>query len=135
MGLADTFTQIVDSLPDDWTDLEIDVRIFDERDPLVSGPLFNPDGRTVVTGDPATGMRFYREAIALGQQMLTRDPARADTPTSSPSCSQARAVPSSSETGASTNSAPNVRTTRSKPAGSVTDAGSARTTSSHRSGA
>ena len=31
MGLADTFTQIVDSLPDDWTDLEMDVRIFDER--------------------------------------------------------------------------------------------------------
>ena len=31
MGLADTFTQIVDSLPDDWTDLEFDVRIFDER--------------------------------------------------------------------------------------------------------
>src|SRR5690348_12018576 len=30
-SLADTFTQIVDSLPDDWTDLEIDLRIFDER--------------------------------------------------------------------------------------------------------
>jgi hypothetical protein len=30
MGLADTFQQIVDSLPDDWTDLEIDLRIFDE---------------------------------------------------------------------------------------------------------
>lgn len=31
MGLADTFTTIVDSLPDDWTDLELDLRIFDER--------------------------------------------------------------------------------------------------------
>ena len=31
MALADTFTQVVDSLPDDWTDLEIDLRIFDER--------------------------------------------------------------------------------------------------------
>ncbi len=31
MGLADTFTTIVESLPDDWTDLEIDLRIFDER--------------------------------------------------------------------------------------------------------
>ena len=31
MALADTLTQIVDSLPDDWTDLELDVRIFDER--------------------------------------------------------------------------------------------------------
>jgi hypothetical protein len=31
MGLADTFTAIVDSLPDDWTDLELDLRIFDER--------------------------------------------------------------------------------------------------------
>jgi hypothetical protein len=29
--LGDTFTQIVDSLPDDWTDLELDLRIFDER--------------------------------------------------------------------------------------------------------
>jgi hypothetical protein len=31
MALAETFNQIVDSLPDDWTDLEIDLRIFDER--------------------------------------------------------------------------------------------------------
>jgi hypothetical protein len=31
MGLADTYTQILDSLPDDWTDLEFDLRIFDER--------------------------------------------------------------------------------------------------------
>src|SRR3954451_6476771 len=30
MSLADDFQPIVDSLPDDWTDLEIDVRIFDE---------------------------------------------------------------------------------------------------------
>jgi hypothetical protein len=31
MALADNFTEIVDSLPDDWTDLELDLRIFDER--------------------------------------------------------------------------------------------------------
>jgi hypothetical protein len=31
VALADTFQQIVDSLPDDWTDLEFDLRIFDER--------------------------------------------------------------------------------------------------------
>src|ERR1700692_3117865 len=31
MPLADTFMEIVDSLPDDWTDLELDLRIFDER--------------------------------------------------------------------------------------------------------
>lgn len=30
MSLADTFQQIVDSLPDDWTDLELDMRIADE---------------------------------------------------------------------------------------------------------
>jgi hypothetical protein len=30
MGLADTFQQVVDSLPDDWTDLELDLRIYDE---------------------------------------------------------------------------------------------------------
>jgi hypothetical protein len=31
MALADTFTAIVESLPDDWTDLELDLRIFEER--------------------------------------------------------------------------------------------------------
>jgi hypothetical protein len=31
MGLAEAFQGIVDSLPDDWTDLEIDLRIFDEE--------------------------------------------------------------------------------------------------------
>ena len=30
MGLADTFAAVVDSLPDDWTDLEFDMRIADE---------------------------------------------------------------------------------------------------------
>jgi hypothetical protein len=30
MGLADTFQQVVESLPDDWTDLELDLRIHDE---------------------------------------------------------------------------------------------------------
>ena len=31
MALADIFSEVVDSLPDDWTDLELDLRIFDER--------------------------------------------------------------------------------------------------------
>jgi hypothetical protein len=30
MGLADTFQRIVDSLPEDWTHLELDMRIADE---------------------------------------------------------------------------------------------------------
>ena len=30
MALADTFQQTVAELPDDWTDLTIDLRIFDE---------------------------------------------------------------------------------------------------------
>ena len=30
MALAETFQQIIDSLPDDWTDLEFDLRIADE---------------------------------------------------------------------------------------------------------
>ena len=30
MALADTFQQVLDSLPDDWTDLEVDVRVHDE---------------------------------------------------------------------------------------------------------
>ena len=29
--LAEAFQEIVDSLPDDWTDLEIDLRLFDEE--------------------------------------------------------------------------------------------------------
>ena len=31
MGLAEAFQGIVDSLPDDWTDLEIDMRLLDEE--------------------------------------------------------------------------------------------------------
>jgi hypothetical protein len=31
MALVDAFQEIVDSLPDDWTDLEFDLRVFDER--------------------------------------------------------------------------------------------------------
>jgi hypothetical protein len=31
MPLAETFEQAVESLPDDWTGLELDLRIFDER--------------------------------------------------------------------------------------------------------
>ncbi len=31
MGLADTFQDVLDSLPDDWTDIELDLRISDER--------------------------------------------------------------------------------------------------------
>src|ERR1700709_2541491 len=30
MDLAETFDAVVGSLPDDWTDLELDLRIFDE---------------------------------------------------------------------------------------------------------
>ena len=30
MALADTFQTIVDALPDDWTDLELDLRLADE---------------------------------------------------------------------------------------------------------
>jgi hypothetical protein len=31
MDLADSFQAVLDSLPDDWTDLEIDLRILDEE--------------------------------------------------------------------------------------------------------
>lgn len=30
MAFADTFNEVLESLPDDWTDLELDLRIFDE---------------------------------------------------------------------------------------------------------
>jgi hypothetical protein len=32
MGLADDFQRILDALPPDWTDLEVDLRIDDERE-------------------------------------------------------------------------------------------------------
>jgi hypothetical protein len=31
MPLADTFQEIVDSLPSDWTDLELDLRVQEDR--------------------------------------------------------------------------------------------------------
>jgi hypothetical protein len=31
MGLSDNFQELVDSLPEDWTDLELDMRIADEE--------------------------------------------------------------------------------------------------------
>jgi hypothetical protein len=31
MALADTFSELIESLPDDWTDLELDLRISDEE--------------------------------------------------------------------------------------------------------
>jgi hypothetical protein len=31
MALADAFQEVVGSLPDDWTDLDVDLRIFDEE--------------------------------------------------------------------------------------------------------
>lgn len=39
MGLADTFQEIVDDLPEDWTDLELDLRIADESQ-YVEAALF-----------------------------------------------------------------------------------------------
>jgi len=30
VALADTFQEIVDSLPEDWTDIEVDLRVLDE---------------------------------------------------------------------------------------------------------
>ena len=30
MALADDFQQVLDSLPDDWTDIDLDLRIYDE---------------------------------------------------------------------------------------------------------
>src|SRR3954451_14503414 len=32
MALADSFQEVIDSLPDDWTDLELDLRIFDDEE-------------------------------------------------------------------------------------------------------
>ncbi len=31
MALADTFSELLESLPDDWTDIELDLRIVDEE--------------------------------------------------------------------------------------------------------
>ena len=50
-----TFQEIVDSLPDDWTDLELDLRIFDERRYVDAATLLvvcypQPYSRTTGTG-------------------------------------------------------------------------------------
>jgi hypothetical protein len=39
MGLADTFRELVEALPEDWTDLELDLRIADE-DRYVEAALY-----------------------------------------------------------------------------------------------
>jgi len=39
MGLADTFQAIIDGLPEDWTDLELDLRLADESR-YVEGALY-----------------------------------------------------------------------------------------------
>ncbi len=44
MALAETFQEIVDSLSDDWTDLEFDLRIFDERRYVEASLMIVPCG-------------------------------------------------------------------------------------------
>lgn len=39
MGLADDFADVAESLPDDWTDLELDLRILDESRYVDAGVL------------------------------------------------------------------------------------------------
>src|SRR3954467_15228319 len=39
MALADSFQEVIDSLPDDWTDLELDLRIFDEEERYVDAAV------------------------------------------------------------------------------------------------
>jgi hypothetical protein len=39
MALADSFQEVIDSLPDDWTDLELDLRIFDEKERYVDAAV------------------------------------------------------------------------------------------------
>jgi hypothetical protein len=41
MGLADEFTRIVESLPEDWTDLELDLRIADETRYVDAGVMLS----------------------------------------------------------------------------------------------
>ena len=52
MALADSFKAVVDALPDDWTDLTLDVRIFDEA------------GNDVQPG--AIGEIYFRPTAGLG---------------------------------------------------------------------
>ncbi len=44
MALASTFQEIVASLPDDWTDLEFDLRILDERRYIEAALMLVPAG-------------------------------------------------------------------------------------------
>ena len=41
MALADAFQEVLDSLPDDWTDLEIDMRILDEERYVDTGVILS----------------------------------------------------------------------------------------------
>ena len=48
MGLAEAFQEIVDSLPDDWTDLEIDLRLVDEERYIDAAVLLDPGQRAAL---------------------------------------------------------------------------------------
>ena len=73
MALADTFQEIVDSLPDDWTDLELDLRIFDEQRYI----------------DAATFLRHLQRAALLRARLALADPL---SPTASATRRRAPAV-------------------------------------------
>jgi hypothetical protein len=64
MALADTFKQILDSLPDDWAFMDIDVRIFDETRYIEAATYMvqvNPQPTPSTTG---TGTSTSRTATA-----------------------------------------------------------------------
>ena len=65
MALADTFQQIVDSLPDDWTDLQLDVRIFDESQLHGrGGGAWSPATRSRTPSTTGTGASSSRTGSA-----------------------------------------------------------------------
>jgi hypothetical protein len=39
MGLADDFQELIDALPSDWTDLELDLRVLDEKQYIEAATL------------------------------------------------------------------------------------------------
>ena len=51
MALAETFQTVVDSLPDDWTDLELDLRIDDESR-YIDASVYLSDRVVVLTHAP-----------------------------------------------------------------------------------
>jgi len=70
MSLAETFQQILDALPSDWTDLELDLRIADESQYVDSAVALTRPGGTLVY---CTCSLEPEEGVDIVSDLLKRD--------------------------------------------------------------